>query len=377
MTTNRPIPPDAPIRLAEGARHRCRQCGSSCRNFTVSLSDAEAQRLALEVWRPLLHNVPPDLPFVSREGNRYILTKRPEALGGGCVFLGADNLCVIHKEAGMAVKPLACQVFPLQGIAAPDGVHLSVNSGCRRLWEVVAAADDPPLDPLEARELLSAAAGMLSMAETVRLTAATMILYTDFLAWQGQIAAILCRPAATLAEFWGNLRQTAALILTIADPADESLPADAPLALVANLIAAFHADLEGERSESPLSLPRQALTARVMRWLPAVSLPLKRDLPEAFTPSEVVRFCLWLAGQFLQGRQAAYWTTARGAWAGLVIALAVGLNAFAGAFDQHDETFGHSINDLFSDALTIFGLPSSNATWGKQQAMLVALSEDG
>ncbi len=358
----RPLDGRKPIRTAPGARHTCRLCAHSCHNYTVVLSELEARRLALDEWRPLLHKVPDDLPLVQRQGAQYILNKRPD---GACVFLGADGLCVIHKESHPESKPLACQMFPLQAVQAPDGVYLSLNSGCRRLIDQ--GEVDPLLDEADARRMLSQAAGLISLGETIMLSPTTMILYEDFLHWQDQIEALIGREVSTFNEFWERLQETARLILTI-EP--EALTDPVPEWQI--MFRRIEATLRGDHNHSG---PRQMLVRRVLQWIPQLTqtgFPL--TLPQLEIPGGAA-FCARVTGQFLAGRQAAFWETAIGAWSGLVIGLTVGIMAAALIpFDPaRYPAPGHVLNDTLADALMLMGLPSAAVSSELQKAFLRAL----
>lgn len=358
----RPLDTRRSIRIAPGAHHTCRLCAHSCHNYTVVLSELEARRLALDDWRPLLHQVPNDLPLVGRQGNHYILNKRSD---GGCVFLGTDDLCVIHKQSSPETKPLACQMFPLQAVQAPDGVYLSLNSGCRRLIDQTET--DPLLDEADARRMLSQAAGLISLDETIMLSPTTMILYEDFLRWQDQIEALIGREVSTFKEFWGRLQETARLILTI-EPEAVTDPALEWQIMFRHIEAAL-------RDDHNASVPRQMLVRRVLQWMPQltqIGFPL--TLPQLEIPGGAA-FCARVAEQFLAGRQVSFWETATGAWSGLVIGLAVGI--MAAAFIPFDParypTPGHVLNDTLADAMMLMGLPSAAVSSELQRAFLRAL----
>src|SRR6185312_15383084 len=67
------------------------------------------------------------VPFFVRRGHEHYLNHRAD---GGCVFLGADNLCRIHAKYGAAAKPLACRVYPLLLVPAGDHWKLGLRMAC-------------------------------------------------------------------------------------------------------------------------------------------------------------------------------------------------------------------------------------------------------
>jgi Fe-S-cluster containining protein len=50
--------------------------------------------------------------------------------GTRCLFLGAEGLCIIHKELGAAAKPAMCRQFPFISSRTWVDERISVNFGC-------------------------------------------------------------------------------------------------------------------------------------------------------------------------------------------------------------------------------------------------------
>src|SRR5258708_38059257 len=161
------------------------------------VTEQEDQRLSHSVWRQLLEDIPNDMPLVLFDTGtqQFKLNKRPD---GRCVFLGSDNLCIIHKEAGMEVKPITCQFFPLHAVQAPDGVHISLNTGCRRLIEM--NDNDAPLNGERAAELLAGVEAITTIGDTVPLTPDQMITDQEFREWQGKLLKSPTNPPYPLAR---------------------------------------------------------------------------------------------------------------------------------------------------------------------------------
>ena len=63
---------------------------------------------------------------------RYALAKRGD---GRCVFLGEDNLCVIHREFGLEAKPLACQMYPFVLTPVGGKWHVGLRFDCPAVVE--------------------------------------------------------------------------------------------------------------------------------------------------------------------------------------------------------------------------------------------------
>ncbi len=88
--------------------YKCISCGKCCKVWDIPVTAAEKERI---------ENL--DLPGFNPEG-RKLFIKIPKTKlfataknGDQCVFLDQDNLCVIHRHAGEAAKPLTCRLYPL------------------------------------------------------------------------------------------------------------------------------------------------------------------------------------------------------------------------------------------------------------------------
>ncbi|QJW97854.1 YkgJ family cysteine cluster protein [Frigoriglobus tundricola] len=103
----------------------CHTCGDCCRSYAVPVTAEERERIEGQGWEKL-----PDfqgVPFFVPRGDEYYLNNRAD---GGCVFLGADNLCRIHGQFGSAAKPLACRIYPFLLVPAGDHWNVGVRMAC-------------------------------------------------------------------------------------------------------------------------------------------------------------------------------------------------------------------------------------------------------
>ncbi|HVO41397.1 MAG TPA: hypothetical protein VMT34_02185, partial [Aggregatilineales bacterium] len=292
--------------VSASARHACRRCTSSCRNYDVMLSAVEAQRLSLNLWRTLLYNVPDDVPLVTHDSatGGYSLNK----IQGRCVFLDCDDLCVIHKSSGIEAKPIVCQLFPLHTIASPAGIHISLNTGCHRLIEMTDR--DPPLDGDDARRLLADVEAITTIGESGPLTPDHSIPYADFVDWQTNLIAILGTGSP---DYAAHMRTAAALLLTL--PGTGETPGLPPF----NLYRTLDRLISGL---PPARASIAALYARSQRWLPALG-----DLPALFPAIAETQsgFYARIARQYLEGYHAALHRTARTGWTALLAAMLAGI----------------------------------------------------
>jgi len=328
-----------PLKISATARHTCRMCASGCRNYDIMLTEAEVRRLSLNIWRPLLHEVPETLPLVLFDNvtGQHLLNK----VEGRCVFLDSDDLCIIHKSSGAEDKPVACQFFPLHAIGSPAGIHISLNTGCRRLVEMT--DQDDPLSPADATRLLAQVEAITTIPDVMPLTPEQMIPYTEFVDWQNRLRDILTVPDA---NYWPRMQAAAELLLTI--PGDS-----APLEWT-SLFAALHKLIGGLHPERPSAA---VLFARTQRWLPALlTNPVPPEIPFAYGP-----FYAAIAGQYLEGHQAALHRTARTGWVALLAALVAGIGGTVHLMSNSpDATINipHTLNNTLSDALELFFAPA-------------------
>jgi lysine-N-methylase len=103
----------------------CHSCGDCCRSYAVPVTAEERARIEAQGWEQL-----PEFqgaPYFVKRGAEHYLNHGAD---GGCVFLGADNLCRIHAKFGPAGKPLACRIYPFLLVPAGDHWNLGLRLAC-------------------------------------------------------------------------------------------------------------------------------------------------------------------------------------------------------------------------------------------------------
>jgi lysine-N-methylase len=118
----------------------CHGCSNCCREYQISVTAEERQRIEAQGW-----GNDPDLGglrlFV-RTGppwaRHYRLNQRPD---GACIFLSSAGRCRIHERFGAAAKPFACRLYPF--VLSPAGDHWRV--GLRYTCPAAAASQGKPL----------------------------------------------------------------------------------------------------------------------------------------------------------------------------------------------------------------------------------------
>jgi lysine-N-methylase len=118
----------------------CHEGGNCCKEYQVTLSEDEHQRIAAQGW-----DQDPDLaetPLFDAVGRgaarRWQLHRGDD---GSCVFLNEQGRCRIHARFGAEAKPLPCRLYPF--ILVPAGDHWRV--GLRFACPSAAASKGRPL----------------------------------------------------------------------------------------------------------------------------------------------------------------------------------------------------------------------------------------
>jgi Fe-S-cluster containining protein len=127
-----------PLLIRDDATFDCVMCGSCCGWQNIGpISDDDLRRIH-EGWDTLSekYGSARGLFFTSggddEETAERVYCASPR---GSCVFLTDRRLCGIHAELGADAKPAICQIFPVEFVATPDGVAVSVQMECRAYHE--------------------------------------------------------------------------------------------------------------------------------------------------------------------------------------------------------------------------------------------------
>lgn len=99
--------------MLDEQRYSCRQCGWCCRWWRVQVDPADRDRILRTDWAqesPRLRGV--RLFEEQMLPGQFAPSVYLARLDGQCVFLEADNLCIIHRALGPEAKPASCRRFP-------------------------------------------------------------------------------------------------------------------------------------------------------------------------------------------------------------------------------------------------------------------------
>ncbi len=110
----------------------CQTCGWCCRQYDISFSREDYERLSKHDWgalEPALSGKEWCEPLRGA-GPRaaFRLRYSPE---GACLFLSPDGRCRMHTHVGELGKALGCCMFPFSFVATPSGVYVGCRFSCR------------------------------------------------------------------------------------------------------------------------------------------------------------------------------------------------------------------------------------------------------
>jgi lysine-N-methylase len=106
----------------------CHVCGTCCKEYLVTVSDDERERIEDQGWDPA--ELGGRAPFALQGppwARRVTLNHRAD---GSCVFLSEQGRCRIHERFGYAAKPLPCRLFPFVLVPAGDHWRVGLRYAC-------------------------------------------------------------------------------------------------------------------------------------------------------------------------------------------------------------------------------------------------------
>jgi lysine-N-methylase len=107
----------------------CHGCGECCREYQVTVTDAERDRILAQGWQddPRYQGVP---LFIKAGTWRQPLTRVNVRPDNTCIFLNEDGRCRIHAKFGSEAKPLACRIYPFVLVPAGDHWRVGIRFAC-------------------------------------------------------------------------------------------------------------------------------------------------------------------------------------------------------------------------------------------------------
>jgi lysine-N-methylase len=107
----------------------CHVCGTCCKEYQVTITDEERQRIESQGWDrdADLGGRDPVTSHGRGKNRRYRLNHRED---DSCVFLSENGRCRIHEKFGYEAKPLACRLFPFVLVPAGDAWRVGIRFAC-------------------------------------------------------------------------------------------------------------------------------------------------------------------------------------------------------------------------------------------------------
>jgi lysine-N-methylase len=274
----------------------CHSCGNCCRELQIHVSDEERERIEAQGWAD-----DPELGTVRRfvrHGpwwNRR--TRLAHQADGSCVFLGADNRCLIHARFGEEAKPLACRLYPF--VLAPAGNHWRV--GLRFACPSAAESRGAPLAGREADH-----AGYARLVEQAQqfegknvppppLQARQAVPWPDLLRFAGCVLEMLTDRADRLERRWRKC-------LALADLCRNATFDKVTGGKLVEFLNLLRQGLDAEVPTDPTQLPRAGWAGR---WLfrQALAIYTRKDHGANRGAATRSRLALFRAGwRFARGR---------------------------------------------------------------------------
>lgn len=258
-----------------GATTDCGSCELTCCAYSVSVVQAEADRVVAAVtedgqWRRGFF----DGSERTGSGRLFRISRRTHADGtlGGCTFLEDDRRCQVQRLGGLSAKPVVCRLFPLRPMLTPDGPRSAIRPGCPH------ATPDPSPEAVTAfRALLDEAAALRGTLivpcapSTVELAVGAALPWREYAEIEAQAVAEL----RATGEVVGSLGRVAVKVAARAPQAVAPLDAE-HLERLTGTLAPMLGQLHGDAFASallavgalkPAALPRRCPTDAVVHAL--------------------------------------------------------------------------------------------------------------
>lgn len=191
--------------------YKCTSCGKCC-NAQWRIGVTPEQKEVIEKTQAFQKAVKDGFqPLVVRE-DKFELNRDSE---GHC-FFHKNELCAIHAEVGPQAKPAACNLYPFQLVATPDGYFVSLSFSCPAV--VAGVGGDSSDHREELQQIVESAPHFfppdIQAGGDITISEEFQVPWTSYLIWETDLIDSL-RHANTPVEalFDGVSRLTEAVIL--------------------------------------------------------------------------------------------------------------------------------------------------------------------
>jgi len=268
------------LHFPPGQQYNCTVCGKCCRadwRIKVHPDKAESmsklksfQRVEKEGYKPIV--VVDEQPLLTRREDK------------ACHFLGEDDLCEIHGEAGLHAKPAPCKLYPFQMVSTPDGYFVSLAFTCPAV--ITGVGDTLESHAQELKETIALAPHFfppdLKANPSVTLTTDCKVGWEAYREWEESALQELSEsrsPVASLLSLAAGIARTASenIPLTEVDrTSDRTVMAQEQLQSLLPFFTVMTIATIEQKSDLE---KRQALTASLMNGEPHYSERLEADFP--------------------------------------------------------------------------------------------------
>jgi len=113
--------------LPDGFNYSCVEgCGLCCQDWNIDINPETYENLSGINWVEISDKFSGRKIFLESETGG----KRFENVENKCIFLDADNSCIIHKHLGYDAKSLTCKRYPLNFMKTPAGINVRLSFVC-------------------------------------------------------------------------------------------------------------------------------------------------------------------------------------------------------------------------------------------------------
>jgi len=175
--------------------YSCQTCGWCCRQYDITFSKADQERLSKIDWgklEPALAGKEWYAPLNERRNpDKFRLRYTPE---GACIFLNEKNLCRMHTHVGELGKTFGCSVYPFTFAATPSGVYVGMRFSCQAVAHGLGEPVVRRRDLMQKQLDLCERSGHLPVyPDVVRLNARTLLAWSDYMALEEALLRVVLR----------------------------------------------------------------------------------------------------------------------------------------------------------------------------------------
>jgi len=191
-----------PLHIPPFVNYECTLCGWCCRQYDISFSQDDYDRLSKRDWGKLVPQLEGKAwcePLRHAKGYaRFRLKYSPE---GACVFLSPDNKCLMHEHVGELGKTIGCNIFPFTFVAGPTGVYVGCRFSCNAVAYGLGESIVRRETQLRRQLAICRKAGHVPQyADPVHFDGRRTLPWADCLALEGALTRVLLRDDLTMAR---------------------------------------------------------------------------------------------------------------------------------------------------------------------------------